>query len=235
MWSRLLYRRVKLNRLRLSEQSPAACCSKLALFLPDKDDWLWSGSQELLMGCLFWLSPFWSLCWRYVQFQEKQKISYCWAVENLHPWTAVLVWNSLWDLALSFCLVHLHWFKTSCESEVLLFIDIANPSISSGEMLRFCHLRKMSSGSMVVSSRSLWENRVDSGFLNSCVFAHCWHLVQVQHLSFLLLRFHIWRSWVISCLLSWSSWSPLLLFDTVVNWFLIDCYFGKWEKCRTTA
>lgn len=66
-----------------------------------------------------------------------------------------LVWNSLWDLASRFCLVRLHRFKASCEAEVLLFIGIANPSISSREMLGFCHLRKMSAGGVVVPSHPL--------------------------------------------------------------------------------
>lgn len=57
MWSQLLYRRVKLNRLRLSEQSPADCCSKLSLFILDKDDWVWPGFQELFDGLSLLAQP----------------------------------------------------------------------------------------------------------------------------------------------------------------------------------
>lgn len=57
MWSQLLYRGVKLNQLRLSEQSPVDCCSKLSLFIPDKDDWLWSGFQELYDGLSLLAQP----------------------------------------------------------------------------------------------------------------------------------------------------------------------------------
>lgn len=52
-----MYRRVTLHGLRLSEQSPVDCCWKLSLFIPDKDDWLWSGFQELFDGLSLLAQP----------------------------------------------------------------------------------------------------------------------------------------------------------------------------------
>lgn len=57
MRSQQLYRRVKLNQLRLSEQSPVACSLKLSFFVPDKDDCLWSGFQELFDGLSLLAQP----------------------------------------------------------------------------------------------------------------------------------------------------------------------------------
>lgn len=194
MCSQLLGRQVELSCLRLSQQSPLDCWSKLSLFIPDKNDWPSSGFQELLAGPSVLSKPvlFSVLKIGLISGHAENQLLLDSVSERGICIRERLAWNSLWDLASRFCLVRLHWFKASCEAEVLLFIDIANPSISSREMLQFCHLRKMSSGGGVAPSHPLQGSWVGNGFLNLRVFAYCWHLVQARCQSFLLLRFHIW-------------------------------------------
>lgn len=61
----------------------------------------------------------------------------------------------------------------------------------------------------------LWKSSIWASF--------CWDSIFEVLSNFLLAQ------------LPWSSWSPLLLFDRVVNWFLIDCYFGKREQYGAAA
>lgn len=78
----------------------------------------------------------------------------------------------------------------------------------------------MSSGSVVAPTPSLLGSEVDNGFLHPCAFAYCWHLVQVQCLSFLLLRFESFPACSAALVLLVSSAAFPYSCQWIANWLL---------------